>query len=378
METRKSGTTKVCHVTSAHSRYDVRIFHKQCKSLVANRYDVALLVNDDAENELIDGVHIRSTHFQPRNRFERMIMSRRLIEAEAIAINADIYHLHDPELLPVGLRLRRMGKTVVFDSHEDYLLTIADKNWIPRPLRSVVRTVYGWYEQYALKQFNGSIVCYHWTEERYRRYCDNVEMVLNFPIVHDELPGPPDSSRRAVCFAGGISSQWCHKEVLLALSKIDNVTYELAGKLSGEYGDSLQCLDAWEKVTYHGVIPQTEVFDKVYANSSIGMALLDYISQCKGTVGNLSNTKFFEYMYVGLPLICTDFDLWTDIVEKENCGIAVNPHNINEISDAISYLLENPKIAEQMGKNGQRAVTRRYNWKTEEAKLLEFYSLLSE
>ncbi len=378
MEIRKFGATKVCHITSAHSRYDVRIFHKQCKSLAANGYDVTLLVNDDVENEQIDGVHIRSTNFQPRNRFERMIMSRRLIEAEAIAINADIYHLHDPELLPVGLRLKKTGKTVVFDSHEDYLLTIADKNWIFRPLRPIVRTFYGWYEKYALEKFDGSIVCYHWTEERYRRYVDNVEMVLNFPVVREGQITPPDFSRRAICFAGGISPQWCHKEILIALSRIDNVTYELAGRLSGEYGNSLQHMDAWKQVNYHGIISQSEVFNTVYANSSIGMALLDYITQCKGTVGNLSNTKLFEYMYAGLPLICTDFDLWTDIIEKENCGIAVNPHNIDEISEAISYLLNNPEVAERMGKNGRSAVIKRYNWKVEEDKLLEFYSLLSE
>ena len=378
MGIRKFGATKVCHITSAHSRYDVRIFHKQCKSLAANGYDVTLLVNDDVENEQIDGVHIRSTNFQPRNRFERMIMSRRLIEAEAIAINADIYHLHDPELLPVGLRLKKTGKTVVFDSHEDYLLTIADKNWIFRPLRPIVRTFYGWYEKYALEKFDGSIVCYHWTEERYRRYVDNVEMVLNFPVVREGQITPPDFSRRAICFAGGISPQWCHKEILIALSRIDNVTYELAGRLSGEYGNSLQHMDAWKQVNYHGIISQSEVFNTVYANSSIGMALLDYIPQCKGTVGNLSNTKLFEYMYAGLPVICTDFDLWTDIIEKENWGIAVNPHNIDEISEAISYLLNNPEVAERMGKNGRSAVIKRYNWKVEEDKLLEFYSLLSE
>lgn len=378
MHIRKSNMTKVCHVTSAHGRYDVRIFHKQCKSLAANGYDVTLLVNDGIDNETIDGVHIRSTHFHPRNRFERMIISRKLIKDRALEIDADIYHFHDPELLPIGVRLKKLGKTVIFDSHEDYLLTIADKNWIPRLLRPIVRTIYGCYEKHALKRIDGAIVCYHWTEERYRRYCRNVQMVLNFPIVHDEQISKPDFSRRAVCFAGGISPQWCHKEILLALSSLDNVKYELAGRLSGEYSKSLQQMDSWEYVNYHGVIPQVEVFRKVYANSSIGMALLDYVSQCKGTVGNLSNTKFFEYMYVGLPLICTDFDLWTDIVEEENCGITVNPHNIDEISDAISYLLENPEIAEQMGINGRRAVFRKYNWKIEEAKLLEFYSLLCD
>ena len=108
-----------------------------------------------------------------------------------------------------------------------------------------MRTFYGWYEKSALEKFDGSIVCYHWTEERYRRYDDNVEMVFNFPVVREGQITPPDFSRRAICFAGGISPQWCHKEILIALSRIDNVTYELAGRLSGEYETCLQHMDAW-------------------------------------------------------------------------------------------------------------------------------------
>jgi hypothetical protein len=64
MEIRKFGATKVCHITSAHSRYDVRIFHKQCKSLAANGYDVTLLVNDDVENEQIEPFPDNRTPFR--------------------------------------------------------------------------------------------------------------------------------------------------------------------------------------------------------------------------------------------------------------------------------------------------------------------------
>ena len=101
---------KVCHVTSAHSRYDVRIFHKECKSLAKNGFDVTLLVNDSLEDELIDGVSIKSTNFNPRNRFERMIKSQKHIKRKAIEIDAHIYHLHDPELLPLGNKLKRLGR----------------------------------------------------------------------------------------------------------------------------------------------------------------------------------------------------------------------------------------------------------------------------
>ena len=68
---------KVCHITSAHKRYDVRIFFKQCKSLAKHGYDVTLLVSDEKENEEIDGVKIISIKFKPKNRIDRFINVRK-------------------------------------------------------------------------------------------------------------------------------------------------------------------------------------------------------------------------------------------------------------------------------------------------------------
>ena len=102
--------------------------------------------------------------------------------------------------------------------------------------------------------------------------------------------------------------------------------------------------------------------------------MLDYISQCKGTIGNLSNTKFFECMYAGVPLICTDFKLWKEIVDEEKCGICVNPHDPQQIADAVSYLKEHPEEARQMGINGYNAIIDKYNWDKEKEKLLALYS----
>ena len=78
-------------------------------------------------------------------------------------------------------------------------------------------------------------------------------------------------------------------------------------------------------------------------------------------------------MMAGLPVICTDFILWKEVVEKNNCGICVNPRNISEIIDAINYLLNNPEIAMQMGRNGRDAVFKEYNWNTQTQKLLSVY-----
>jgi len=81
-------------------------------------------------------------------------------------------------------------------------------------------------------------------------------------------------------------------------------------------------------------------------------------------------------MAEGLPVIASNFDLWKEIVEKNKCGLCVNPLNPEEIAEAVKYILNNPKEAEIMGKNGIKAVENKYNWGSESKKLINFYAEL--
>lgn len=375
MENNEKNKIKVCHMTSAHKSDDTRIFHKECISLVQNGYEVYLVAHGDSYSK--NGVTVVGLGDRPTKRLERMYYSTKRVYEKAKELDADIYHIHDPELLPYAYKLKKQGKKVIFDSHEDYLSIIPEKTWIPSFLRGIVFKVFKGYEKKVIGAIDAAVVCYHWTEDRYSEINKNVKLILNFPILEDENLLIEKKNIRKVSFAGGISRQWCHKETIEAIDSLKDVKYELAGKLSGEYGEELKSLKGWKNVNYHGVLPYEEVKNTVYANSSIGMALLDYIAQCKGTIGNLSNTKFFEYMQMGLPLVCTDFKLWKEIIDEEECGICVNPHDIAAIATAIKYLLDNPDIAYQMGQNGQRAVINKYNWSMEEKKLINLYKSIS-
>ncbi len=365
-------TMHVCHVTSAHPSTDTRIFHKQCVSLAKAGYNVSLVAPGDSQEE--SGVHVVGIGKPKGTRGQRMTQTTKKAFDTALSLDADLYHLHDPELLPYALKLKQAGKKVIFDSHEDYCSTIAVRQWIPRPLRPIASRFFGIYEGRIIRLLDAAIVCYPWTEERYRTYNREVEMILNFPILRSDEERPqPDYTRRAVAFAGAISRQWKHEVVIQAVEQIPDSTYHLAGRLIGKYGEELQSLPGWKNVQYHGQLPLKQVFSDVYGQSSIGMALLDYIPQCRGIMGNLSNTKFFEYMDAGLPLVCTDFVLWSQVIQDADCGITVNPHDVHAVADAIRYLLDHPEEARRMGENGRRAVKEKYNWQQEEKKLLALY-----
>jgi len=86
--------------------------------------------------------------------------------------------------------------------------------------------------------------------------------------------------------------------------------------------------------------------------------------------------KLFEYMAAGLSVVASNFPLWKEIVEGNQCGITVDPLDPKEIAQAIEYLLTHPEEARQMGENGRRAVEEKYNWEMESKKLLGVYSKL--
>lgn len=371
-----NGTRKIniCHVTSAHSRYDVRIFHKECKSLAKNGFDVTLLVNDNIDDELIEGVKIKSTNFKPKNRYERMIISQKKVREKAIQINADIYHLHDPELLPLASYLKKKSKKVIFDFHEDVSQQILFKKWIPKSIRKVISISYSIYEAQNAKKFDALITVTPKIVERLKKINPQTIMITNYPILSNFYTEDVITKNNMLCFAGGVTPQWNHLNIIKAIEGIEDITYSLAGTGSEEYINSLKKLDGWNKVKYLGKIPHEEVRG-VYSKSLFGMALLSFNTQV-GNEGTLGNTKIFEFMEAGLPIICSNNNLWKEIVKEYKCGIAVDPNNVQEIVNAIRIILDNPEKADKMGANGRRAIVEKFNWRTQESVLLDLYSSL--
>lgn len=361
---------KVCHITSVHGRYDTRIFYKECISLAKHGYDVTFVVNEDECDETVNGVKIESTKFKPKNRVERFIKSKRLLMRKSRDVDADIYHLHDPDLLPIGNQLKKMGKIVIFDSHEDIPLQIIDKGWMPKHMRKIVSKVYETYEKYSIGRYDAVISVTPKIVERLAGINSNSVMITNYPIIAKEDENKERNSEFALCFAGGVRSHYHHEEIIKAMENINGLRYILAGPSTDVYLRRLRSLPAWNRVEFLGVIPYIQVKD-IYNRAIAGVAI-HYSNQAK-TEGSLGGVKLFEYMEAKLPVICSGYRLWKEIVEGNNCGICVDPKNIKEIENAIRYLIDNPEKARLMGENGRRAVVEKYNWRTQEKILLMLY-----
>ncbi|MCK5613583.1 glycosyltransferase, partial [Candidatus Pacearchaeota archaeon] len=88
--------------------------------------------------------------------------------------------------------------------------------------------------------------------------------------------------------------------------------------------------------------------------------------------------KMFEYMAAGIPVIASNFLLWREIVDRNKCGICVDPLKPQEIAKAVQWIADHPEEAKLMGENGRKAVEEKYNWECENKKLLKVYKGILE
>lgn len=367
---------RVCHITSVHPAKDVRIYYKECLSLA--RIYCVYLIAPNAIDEFSGGIHIQGVDL-PHKRLLRILHLNRIYK-KAISINADVYHLHDPELMFLGRRLkRRFGKRIVFDSHEDVPQQILTKEYLPKWLKNPVSFVFSLVEKRVLRSYDALISVTPSIVERLKCINYNTVMITNYPKVEQYSSFTTEHSNefkrsKYVCFAGGISQRYLHENVIRGLEGTD-AQYLLAGPAHPDYLESLKKLDMWKRVKYLGVLDHKDV-STLYAKSFAGIVLLDYspnVGYHKGTLGVL---KMFEYMLAGIPVIATDFDLWKDIINSNECGVCINSHDIKAITRAINYYYNNPDVAREQGLRGKRAVLEKYNWATQEKVLLDLYQSL--
>lgn len=357
---------KVCHVTSVHSYTDGRIFKKECRSL-RKKYEVSLIA-PNVEDQFLEGIRIYGVEL-PTGRIRRILKLKNVYK-KMQEVNADVYHFHDPELLPLAYKVKKHGKKVVFDSHEDVPISISQKEWIPKLLRRLMSFMYGRYEESILKHLDAVVSVTPSIVDRLKNYNHNTFQITNFPILNEFEDNR--SWQKYICFTGGVAPQWMHENIIRSIEGID-VKYVVAGIVDGNYLEKLKVLPTWEKVDYRGVVIAKEV-SEIQQGSLAGMALNDYVANVGYKLGSLGNTKLFEYMMSGIPVIATDFILWKEIIKKYDCGICVNPHQIDEIHNAIVFFLNHPDEAKRMGDNGRKAVKDYYNWESQEIILFDMYN----
>ena len=307
---------------------------------------------------------------KPKNRIYRFfITSFHLLQA-ALKENCDLYHFHDPELIPVGLALKAMGKKVIFDVHEDLHETITYKKWIPSFGRSILKGLVLMSEYISGIFFDRIVTA---TEKIAKRFPESKTTVIyNYPILDElviENPLPQADKEKACVYVGGISPERGFYQMVDAIGKSPNVMLNVVGQVnSADFQKYISEKNLEKQVFLVGRQGRNEVAR--YLNKArLGLVLLHPTQNHFWSYP----IKMFEYMSIGLPVIASDFPQWREIIEKSDCGLLVNPLNVDEIVNAIDLIVSDDVLAKRLGENGRKAIFSTYNWAVEEVKLLDLH-----
>ena len=360
--------------TSVHRWNDPRIFYKEAVSLT-KKYDVELHAPAEFDFKEEKGVKIfglPSWHKVADRKKIRKELLKRIRRS-----TADMFHFHDPELIILGLYVKIFKrKIVIYDIHEDYYTQILLKKWIPTKfIRTIVAIIFSFTEKLICNSFDLIIFAENYYKISFpQKIIDKSIDILNYPILNEIKSIAGNKEYVKIIYTGNVTVDRGAINMIKCLpvliEKGYNIKLYLVGLLKDENIISLIEKDA-ELSNNIAMIGKREyvdksVIDNQYSDADIGLALISSKAHYKKKL----LTKFFEYMQNEIPMVISKYNEWEKLINDTKCGICVDPDNVMESAKAIEYLINNPAIAKQMGKNGRKAVEEYYNWDTQAEKLI--------
>ena len=372
---------KIAHLTSVHTREDIRIRIKEVESLARIFEEPVVLVVQDGRGDNVQAngkIRIIDTGSVPTGRMARVMLGVWRMCKAVRAIRPQVVHFHDPELMTLGFLLKSLGYRVVYDVHEDLPRQVLTKYWLPAFARRPVSWIVSGIEWLAARVFDAIVPATPKIAERFPP-CKTA-LVQNFPILSELVvsEGIPYRERPPhFAYIGGATWIRGIHEMVNAMAYIGqpgkkDILLRLAGAFQPlTLQTEIEALAGWQRVEFLGWVNRmqvAEILGKVLA----GMVLFLPAPNHMDAYPN----KMFEYMSASLPVIVSDFPLWRRIVDGAGCGLLVNPQDPRAIADAMQWILDHPVEAEAMGKRGRLAVEKYYNWDSEAHKLVTLYKKL--
>lgn len=371
-----TGSKRVVHLTIVHHPFDPRIFHKQLQSLGNVGFDVHLIA-PHTRTECRDGVTIHSLP-EPANRAERLALQPKAFR-RARFLDADLYQIHDPELLPLaGLLKKSTGAVVVYDMHEDYRTKGAV---LGRGLRALERWSFRWVDHVFL------------AEKSYR------PIVKGREVPHTYIPNyvkPVGTSTKTpvgatredsvspthLLYTGTVAEKRGLGTMIDLATKIRRANRPEMLTIVGicRHADQRAAAEAQvrhedlqgviDRVGWDTYVPPSTM-SPYYRRADVGLALCE---PHPNLVDSLL-TKFYEYLQYGLPIICSDFPLWRDFIEENECGAVVPPGNARAVLEVLTQWQNQPEMYREHVRKARTAADR-YRWGNVEDRLVQVYRYL--
>lgn len=374
---------RICLLSSGHKPNDDRIFYKEARSL-AKIYDDVWIISPYVSDIPVkkDGVKFFSIPAYPRDWFSRFITIRALYNV-ALALKADLYHCHEPESLMAAIKLKKvLGCKVIFDSHEMYSATLAQR--FPKHLHNLIMFMYKFFERSKINKCDFVIGATWSISDHLTRIVgtERTETILNcsLPDIFGEAQKKVWGEEIIVCHDGSLPFSRGLKTMIEAVNMVRK-KHKIKFKIVGDvFGAEKQWLESYIRIhSMEDVIELTGWLDyndvgAAMSECHIGLVALEKVPNHIIAAPN----KIFNYMYFGMPFIapehCSNIKR---LIEEEKCGLLADTDSAGSYAEALCYLIENRDEMIKMGLNAKRAADTKYSWPVMEEKLFNVYGRLN-
>ncbi|TDP80075.1 glycosyltransferase involved in cell wall biosynthesis [Brachybacterium sp. AG952] len=359
---------RVVHVSSAHGPVDNRILRKECRALSDAGFDVHL-VTRGPKQQVVPSVQHHVIERAPTGRLARMAVGPWKAILRALKLRPQIVHLHDPELIPLGLLVELMTPVkVVFDAHEDLPAQVMGKHYLPKSIRPAIARFASLLENVAGRCLSGVVAA---TPAVGRSFPPaRTAVVKNFPWMGDygDLPVRRETSGEPFTFGyvGAMSRIRGIDEMIAATA---GYRLLLAGQ-ADEY--ARRAIErAGDHVEYVGAVSADRI-PSILAQMDAGLVLLHDVPNYRESIP----TKLIEYMASGIPFIATDFEAWRVLVDREDVCIFVDVSKPQEVCEAVEQMASGRGEATRRGRRGRELFESNLTFDSQAGALVDFYRSL--
>jgi len=365
----------ICHLTLGHTPYDDRIYYKECWG-IRHWADRVTVIGKETEIPETTYPEIEVLTFPWGNLLQRFGKAFDL----AVDLQADIYHLHEPELLPMIPLLRnRTSAAFVYDMHEPLAEVILDFSRNPWYQRYATALAMGGYERLLLSLPNSVIFTSKILSSEFQKYTRHSTILYNFPRLDlfESAPGEERGTQYTVLYQGQIAPSRgivdLVKGFYLYYREHQQGRLRLVGSVSSpEFRRTLLGAFSYFNLTHAAALEQAVPHTSmrpILQSASVGIMALHPTPAFRKSV----QIKTFEYMATGLPVIAGNYASAHQFVASRNAGIVLEETTPRTIAGALGDLYTHPEKRRQMGQRGQQAVHEQWNWSAMNRKLQHLY-----
>jgi len=340
------------------------------------------------KNEEKEGVNVHRVFMvPPKGMKSRMQVYRKVlseISEKVIELQPDAIVCHDLEILKAGvIAKKKLEVPLFFDAHENWPEMVAQNS-------KLEARYFSYQEKKLLKHVTHSYTYGNDLTEKYNQLgfpattLYNSKSIDDIPTVSKEEINEIKEKLRiekddfVVGFAGSVSLKNGAQQVIDAQYILNKNFLFLVVGGSGRKEDlegvkkHAKKNGVEDKVIFTGRVPPDDLL-RYSAAIDVGTALFQPLSENEKV--RIPN-KIFDYMAMKVPMIVSDFpNMRKIVVDEAHCGLAVNPMNVKEITQAILHFQENPEDAREKGKNGRKKFEEQYCWDVQKKKLTDSHPL---